>query len=1083
MSIWRFANSTLLICLTGLVIPGVAQRISSEIQGIVKDPSGAVIAEARITATSLETGTKRATVTDSNGRYHIDGLPPGIYELRIEHTGFKVNKLDGLNLLVNQAAVLDAKLEIGSANEQVTIQGVPPLIETTTPQMSSVVTTSGLNELPLNGRDLFQLTELQTGVTPSTNGGTSLWSEGNMTKASVQGARPTMNNVTLDGGDINDPGYNVPPGGPAGAQLGVEAVREFRVLLNSYDAEYGRNAGANIQYVTKTGTNSLHGSVYEFVRNAALDAANYFDQPGQKPSYTRNQFGVSLGRPIVKDRTFFFLNYEGLREQQGITTNVSVPDDNAREGILPSISGAGVVNVGVNRTSASFISLFPRANGPELTNAGASSGLALFTGSEEQTVREDYAVLRVDQTISTKDQMFGRYVFDDGVGVYPFQSTAIPGFPGMRPIRNQYFMLSWQRVAANNLLNEAIFSFNRTRYLAEVDNSYPLSISLVPERALGVIAIAGLPALGNNVVYPLGTASNTFEGIDNLAWQHQRHSMKFGADVKRMQINGPFDFGTNGEYSFTGAGATATINPPLESFLLGIPTFYVGTDPALSDSDRGFRQTYVGTYAQDNWRVTPGLTLNLGVRWEYSSIPTEARNRISNIHDIFTDKAPIVGALWSTVPKDLFSPRFGFAWNPGQDAKTVVRGGFGIMRDQIWSNLYFDVRFYRPFFGALISTSPNFLAPPPSIAALGGSTSPEGVFGITYNPQFPYYEQWSLNVQHQLGTVTVLQVAYVGSHGVHLPRAGEANPYEPVLGSHLNPSFGSVPQIVTDATSNYNSLQLSLRRQLDSGLSFQAAYTYSHSIDTASGPFPSDWVSEPGVSQNFYNLGADRASSAFDRRNVFVGNVLYDLPFGRGRRWRNNQQGLLGKSIEGWRLSAIGRFMSGVPFTPVVGFNNSLTAASFPADRPDIKPGENPCSAASGNVNQWFDPSVFTLPNTPDANGNIFGDAGRNSLCGPSLAELDLSLIKQTKITERASLEFRAEFFNVFNHPNFNVPDNTQGPNGTGGNGDAIFFGRATGCNPATDASGCGIPAGNAGRIFSTVTSARQIQFAIKLVL
>jgi hypothetical protein len=1066
-----------------IVLPGAAQSVSSEIQGTVKDPTGAVILGAKVTARSLETHVLRSTVTDSAGSYYIDGLRAGSYELTIEHAGFKIKKLNDVSLLVNQAAVLDAKLEVGSTNEQLTVRGVTPLIETATPQMSSVITTLGLSDLPLNGRDLFQLTELQTGVAPSTNGGTSLWSEGNMTKASVQGARPTMNDVTMDGGDINDPGYNVPPGGPAGSQLGVEAVREFRVLLNSYSAEYGRNAGANIQYVTKSGTDSLHGSLYEFYRNAALDAANYFDKPTQKPSYERNQFGVTIGGPIRKDHSFFFLNYEGLREQQGITTNVSVPDDNARHGVLPSLGGVGLVNVGVSPTSALFLGLFPHANGPELTSGGVPSGLALFTGSELQTVREDYSLLRVDQTISSKDQMFGRYVFDDGVGVYPFQSTAIPGFPGVRPIRNQYFLLSWQREIANDLLNEATFSFNRTRYIAEVDNSYPLSISLVPGRALGVIAIAGLPALGNNLVYPLGTASNTFEAIDNLSWQHERHSLKFGADVKRLQINGPFDFGTNGEYSFTGAAATATNNPPLESFLRGIPTFYVGTDPSLSDSERGFRQTYVGTYILDNWRVTPTLILNLGLRWEYSNIPTEAQNRISNIHDIFTDHVPIVGPLWSSVPKDLFSPRFGFAWTVKKDGKTVVRGGFGIMRDQIWSNLYFDVRFYRPFFGALISISPNFLAPPASVAALGGSTSPDGVFGITFNPQFPYYEQWSLNVQRQLGTDTVFQVAYVGSHGLHLPRAGEANPYEPVLGYNLNPNFGSVPQIVTDATSNYNSVQLSLQRQFSKQFSFQGAYTYSHSIDTASGPFPSDWVSEPGVSQNFYDLRADRASSAFDRRNVVTGNLLYDLPVGHGRRWGKTLEGPAAKIIEGWRLSMIDRFMSGVPFTPVLGFNNSLTAASFPADRPNIKSGTSPCNAGTGNINRWFDPHMFALPIAPDANGNIFGNTGRNSLCGPSLKEIDFSVIKHTQIRERASLEFRVEFFNLFNHPNFNVPDNTQGPNGTGGNGDAIFLGRAAGCNPASDALGCGIAAGNAGRIFSTVTSARQIQFGVKFIL
>jgi outer membrane receptor protein involved in Fe transport len=1072
----------LYVLLSLVALPSAGQSVSSEILGTVKDPSGAFVVSADVTMTNLETGLARSTETDGNGIYHVDGLSAGSYQLRIEHAGFRVKNLTDITLLVNQAAVLDATLELGSTREELTIVGATPLVETTTAQMSSVVTASGLSELPLNGRDLFQLTELQTGVVPSTNGGSSLWSEGNMSKASAQGTRPTMNNVTLDGGDINDPGYNVPPGGPAGAQLGVEAVREFRVVLNTYSAEYGRNGGANVQFVTKSGTNNLHGSVFEFFRNAALDAANYFDTLG-KPAYERNQFGTALGGSIVKDHTFFFINYEGLRERKGITTNTSVPDDNARQGLLPSVNGSGLVNVGVSPTSALFIGLYPRPNGPELISDGVPSGLALFTGSEVQTIREDYAVLRIDETIGNNNQIFGRYVFDDGVGVFPFQSTAIPGFPGERPIHSQYLMLSWQREITNHLLNEAKFNFNRTRYLAEVDNTYPLSISLVPDRALGVILIGGLPALGNNLVYPLGSTSNTFEGIDNLTWEHERHSLKFGVDAKRMQINGPFDFGTNGEYSFTGTAASATSNPTFEAFLRGIPAFYIGTDPALSDSDRGFRQTYIGLYAQDDWRATPNLTLNLGLRWEYSSIPTEAEGRISNFHDVFTDKAPIVGPLWSGVPLDLWSPRFGFAWSPFRDRKTVVRGGFGIMRDQIWSNLYFDVRFYRPFFGALISESPNFLAPPSSIAALGGSTSPVGVFGITYNPKFPYYEQWSLNIQRQVGREAVLQIAYVGSHGLHLPRAGEANPFEPTLGHNLNPNFGSTPQIVTDATSNYNSLQASVQRRFLRGLSFQGSYTYSHSIDTASGAFPSDWVSEPGVSQNFFDLNADRGSSAFDRRNVFIGNLLYDLPFGPGQRWWRGEQNVTGKFVGGWRVGIIGQLLSGVPFTPVLGFNNSLTASSFPADRPDVKSRVNPCNAVTGDVDQWFDPTIFTLPNTPNSAGNIFGDAGRNSLCGPSLKAFDFSLIKHTQLSERVSLEFRSEFFNIFNHPNFDVPDNTQGPNGTGGNGDAIFVGKAMDCNPATSSLGCGILAGNAGRIFSTVTSARQIQFALKLIL
>jgi hypothetical protein len=426
---WAISLATLCVLVGFHALRAAGQGVSSEIQGTVKDQTGALVIGANVTTTNLETGALRSTTTDSDGNYHVAGLPAGNYELRIEHAGFKIKKLNDITLVVNQSAVLDASLEVGSATEQVTINGLPSLIETTTAAMSNVVTTTALSDLPLNGRDLFQLTEMQTGVNPSTNGGSSLWSEGNMSKASVQGARPTMNNITLDGGDINDPGYNIPPGGPAGAQLGVEAVREFRVLLNSYSAEYGRNGGANIQYVTKSGTNHLQGSLYEFLRNDALDAANYFDLPHEKPSFQRNQFGTTVGGPVGKEHTFFFVNYEGLRERKGITTNVSVPDDNAHQGLLPALNGDALVDVGVNPTSAVFLGLFPHANGPELANAGISTGLALFTGSEIQTVREDYAVARIDQNIGDRDQFFGRYVFDDGVGKFPLPEHRYPWFP------------------------------------------------------------------------------------------------------------------------------------------------------------------------------------------------------------------------------------------------------------------------------------------------------------------------------------------------------------------------------------------------------------------------------------------------------------------------------------------------------------------------------------------------------------------------------------------------------------------------------------------------------------------------------
>lgn len=1068
------------LCVAFGLVPAAAQRVTSDILGTVKDASDAAIVGAKVTVTHVETGHSHETATDASGNYRVSGLEPGTYEVHVQHQGFKTTVRKGITVLVSQQAVVDVTLQVGDIQQRVEVTGEAALVETTTSQMSNVVTENTLRQLPLNGRDLFQLTQLQTGVLPTTNAGPSPWSEGGITKAAVQGARPTMNNFTLDGGDINDPGFNVYPGGSAGVQLGVEAVKEFRVLLNTYSAEYGRNAGANIQLVTRSGTNELHGSIFEFHRNGALDARNFFDPTHGTPLFIRNQFGATLGGPIVKNKTFFFVNYEGLREIKSITASTSVPDANAQMGRLPSAANPAVlVNVGVDPRVAAFLALFPPANGASL-----GGGLAVLQTAQKQPTNEHYGLIKIDHQITDHDQFFGRYVIDDSNTLNPFQSTFVPGFQGERVVRNQYVLLNWQHTFGTNLLNEAKFNFNRTRYEARVANSFPLSISLEANRPLGAIAISGLPAIGNNLIFPLGTTSNTFEGIDNLSWQRGHHSLKFGTDIKRMQINGPFDLFIDGEYVFTdltpfGFPAVSN-NPALEFFLKATPFIYLGTDPAFANSDRGFRQTYTGLYAQDDWRVTPRLTVNLGLRWEYSTIPTEAHGRVANIRNVATDAAPTPGKLWDSVPKNLFSPRFGFAWTPFANQKTVVRGGYGLLRDQIWSNLYFDVRFYQPFYRALLYILPTFQSPPASVNSIVGLGGPPGVigsFGITFRPKFPYYNEYNLSIQRELAKDLLIEVAYVGSHGVHLVRTGEANPA--VAGVHLNPNFGSIPLIVTDATSNYNSGQLRLQKRFSQGLSFQASYTYSKAIDDQSGPFPSDYVSESGVSQDFFNRRGDRARASFDRKHAFVFNALYELPFGQGQRWGHDASGIGGKFIQGWRIGGIITLISGPPFTANLGsFNNSGTFASFPADRPNLVAGAKPCGSAQlSKPTQWFDPSIFSLPP-----GGRFGNVGRNILCGPDLKNFDFSLSKDTKLGERIGLEFRAEFFNLFNHANFDVPVNTQGPNGNGGNGDAIFTGRkGAPCNPATDPAGCGILAPNVGRVFRTATPSRQIQFALKL--
>jgi hypothetical protein len=1049
---------------------------NATVTGQLTDPSGRVVPAASVVLFNTNTNIAYQTETNTEGIYVLTGLLPGVYRANVAKEGFKSILKDGIELHVQDQVLLDFALQIGSVTESITVESGAPLLETTNAQVSGLVSGRTLTELPLNGRDLSQLIQLQVGVAPSTTAAPSPLSKGSVGKVAVNGTRQTMTNSTLDGTDINDPEFGVPPGGVAGVQLGVEAVREYRVILNPYDAEYGRNAGANVLYATRSGTNDWHGSMYEYFRNSVLDARNYFDKA--KPRFVRNQFGVSAGGPIIRDKTHFFANYEGLRDRQSITTSISVPDDNARNGFLPSAANpTALVNVGINSKTAPFLNLFPLANGPKIGN-----GLALFQGAGLQPTREDLGVFRVDDKLSDKSQFFGRLWIDDGKITQPFMSTSVPGFPGQADIRNQYYVLALQHLFSVNLFNEAKFAYNRTKYLASTANSYPYSISLLPNRALGPIAIPGLPTLGNNLIYPVGESTNVFEGIDNFSYQRGAHALRFGTNLKRSQMNGPFAFFATGDYIFADMTAygfpAVSNNPGLEYFLYGVPIAYVGVDPAASDSYRAYRQSYYAFYTQDNWRVTPRLELNLGLRWEYWSNPTEAQGRLSTIRNLATDTAPTPGPMFASVSPNLWSPRLGFAWQPLKNGRTVVRGGAGIPRDQIWADLYGNSRFYQPYYHSFEVVFPNFLTPPSSITSLiGPSGTPPltvGSFGIDYHAKQPYYETFSLNIQQELTPTLLLQVGYSGNHGVHLGRGGEANPFR-----RVNPNFGTMPLVVTDANSNYNALQASLQKRFSNGFAFQSSYTYSKALDDASGALTFEYVSENVSSQDLYNRKGSYGRSAFDRRHIFVSNVLYDFPFGPGSGHGSHLSGLPGLLAEGWRIGGILSLESGPPFTANLGaFDNSGSTSGgyWPADRPNLVAGAKPCTF-TGNPDVWFDAHIFTLPSA-----GSFGNAGRNIMCGPSLKNFDMTFVKQIRLTERHGVEFRTEVFNLFNHPNFDVPVNTTGPNGSGGNGEQIFIGRQAGsCNPAIDSTGCGILAPNAGRIFRTVTSSRQIQLALKL--
>lgn len=1053
--VWRWGWVFLLILFGPIAAASQGESAArASIIGTVTDPEGAVVPGVQITVTNTDTGISQTTTTDDLGRYEVHFLIPGPYSLTAAGSGFKTQTYTGIVLTVGQQAVMDLTLQLGKRVETVTVTSATPLVDTSTSDISYLVDDRKMRDLPLNGRDFVQLALLQPGVTdiggisgvsqvttgPSgnTNGG----------KFAVNGLPSKNITYLIDGSDVTDPHGIIPTlGGATGAALGVEAIKEFRIITTNYTAEYGREAGGVIEAIITSGTNQFHGSAFIFHRNDNLDAKNFFDDPDRRiPEFKRNQFGFSLGGPIKRERTFFFANYEGLREDLGVTQSFVAPNLAARQGVLPT--GSVVVDPRI----APFLALYPLPNGPDL-----GDGTGIVNTSATEPIDEDYFVVRIDHQLGKNDRIFGRYLIDDSRFQDPFESTVVPGFPGEADLRNQFFTVSEQKSFSPTIVNEFQFSFNRQKAIALPIKANPgLETSLTPAQALGQLITFGLPALGHNFILPIGQFNNIFQITDNLSVARGRHFLKFGVDIRRVQNNGPFALGFLGQYQFQN----------LQSFLTAQPTIFLGTVPENADSVRGYRVTDWGIYVQDNFRLASNLTLNLGLRYEGSSNPTEDNGRIANIVNPLTDTAPTAGVLLNS-PKDLFGPRIGLAWSP--DPKTAVRAGFGIFYTFLNINEYGDTRFLPPFYELALSILPPFLNP------LGGPIVLRP-FGITIPSEFNYNQptvhHFNLTIQRAVDANTSVQVAYVGSRGYHLLRSGNINTPVPRIlpdgrtffppGAPLrNPAFGPMLFIGNDVQSFYHSLQLSMQRRMTQGLQFQGSYTLSKSIDDASGPFLSDFVTGAGPVQDYFCRKCDRARSAWDARHSFVFNWTYDLPLGSGKNFLSQVSGGLGKLVEGWSVGGILSLRSGLPFTPILGFNNSADGSIFFADRPDVV---GPCRI-TGDPAQWFDPSCFRLPPP-----RTYGNAGRNILTGPDFKNIDFVITKETSINERLRVQFRTEFFNLTNHPNFAPPINSTGFNGRGGNGEIIF----------NDLSG--IPVASAGRVFRTVNTSRQIQFALKFL-
>ena len=1039
---------------------GWSQAQLATVSGTIADTSGAVILRARVTIVNQGTGLKLSTVTDTAGMYHLTGLPAGTYTIRVEDQGFQTQVREGVALASASELIVNFSMTIGGLRQHVTVNANGGTIDNTSSTVSGLIAEPSLTELPLNDQDLFSAVALEPGVVADPGSAPSLLSNGTAGQVAINGIRPNMTNVLIDGIDATDPVWGYSPAGASGFFLGLNELAEVRVLAQTFEAEYGGHGGAVIEMITKSGSNQFHGSLWELHRDASLDAKNYFDLGASPiPPFVRNQFGASLGGPSAGNRTFFFANYEGFREVQASTAIATVPNPLAHQGVLPSAGNpsdcsnavpGGCVTIPINPLVQRFLNLLPLSNGPD-----NGDGTGELNTADKGTIREDHGMARVDYNFSSKNSLFARYTVDDSSSLVPYVGTPpgtyVPGFPTFHLARNQYFTVQDRTTFAPKLTNELRFGVNRTTASSSIDNTHPgLSVSLVPDRAFGMIDIAGMSLLGNSPVFPLGDLSTVYQFQDQVSRTIGRHTFKFGAEFRRLDLNGTLDFGVNGLYEFqdlTPYGLQASSdNPALEFFLEGVPLSYVGVNPSNADSERGYRETFASGFAQDFVRVNSRFTANIGLRYDFYSNPTEVHGRLSTFQNPATDSVPTVGRVFASTPLDLLSPQAGFAWNVLGDGKTVVRSGFGIYRDQIPAMLFGLDRLLPPFFSVEEFVFPQFLNP--QNALVTESLDP---FTMTFHPKFPYAMQYNLNVERELAQGMILTVGYFGTRGNHLAREAEQNPFEPALGHRYNPNLTSpLTTILTDTQSFYNSFQLSVSKHPTHNFFWQASYTLAHSIDDSSADFSVESVNDPPESQNIFDRRGSRGRSDFDIRHNFVANAAYELPGS-------------GLFLGGWQISAVADVHSGPPFTPVLSFDNADLQGLLVPERPDLVgdpyAGACPNGAKVGALSCWFNPGAFAVPPAGQ-----FGNAGRNMLRGPAFVQFDPALHKDFAITQGRKLTVGVEAYNLLNHPNFAAPSNTQSAFSFAGNGDAVF----------KDAAGDF--AANVGQILSTAGTGRQIQ-------
>ena len=1020
-----------------------AAQTTATLTGRVLDGSGGVLPGATITARHSQTGLQRSAVSDAQGRYTLASLTPGSYEVHAELPGFRPLRRTGITLSLAQTAVVDLTLSVGGVAEAVTVRAEASAVNARTGELSYLVAEQAIEHLPLNGRNYTDLALLQPGVVayPHRDGG-SVVAHG--LGISVNGQDPRSNVYLLDGTLLNDM-TNGPAGSAAGTSLGIETVQEFRVETNAYGAEFGRMSGGQINVLTKAGSNQLRGSAYEFHRNDAMDAKNYFDVTG-KPPFKRNQYGGAAGGPLQRDRLFFFAGYEALKERLGRTITSTVPDDNARTGLLPDPANPGaLLDVGVNPGVAPYLAEYPRANGSVL-----GDGTALYNFRFDQRLDQHFLQGRIDYIGGPGRQMFGRYTLDDADQFLP---TDYPQFPRDFVSRNQFFTGEYRQVLSDRTLASYRVGYSRTRVgqQVEANTTAPLA-PFVPGRALvGNIDVGGLNRFGTQSSVDVRFLQQVLSAQGDLTMTRGRHLLKVGGLAERYlqnMVNPTFSLGT---YSFAN----------LRAFLENRATSFIGLTPE-GQFDRYWRFWLLGGYAQDEVSVTDRLTLNAGVRYELMTMPRDINGRDSALVNL-SDRTAAVGRLYERTDTNNISPRAGLAWVLTADGRTSLRGGYGVYFNTNSSQNLIVTVTNPPSTPRVVFPNPTFPRPP------FDRTSGLSVRPIQWDIVTPQVRVWNLNLQREVLGGTALTVGYAGSRGRHLLRSNDVNTALPVVGADGLPFFpAGAPRINTawttielkssDGDSWYRALILEARRRWSNGFMFQSAYTWSKSEDTTqASTFFSDATN--GTTSAFPEFIPDynKGLSDFHAGHNWVTNFSYDIPWGAGR------SGATGAVFGGWQLSGIVNIRSGNPLTVFVQNNRSRSqwqpslGPGIGRDRASYAPGFGPENAVTGDPAAWFNPAAFALPAA-----GTFGNTGRGDFIGPDFRTVDLSLVKNapwSKLGSAGGFEIRVDVFNIFDRANFGAPQ-------------LIAFAGAAD-NERTLAS--------FGRVRNTLTSARQVQLGIRM--